>query len=307
MKAAARENQKQQNSLKIRPARENELSFFFENARLEGWNPGLNDVQVFASTDPSGFLLGIHDEDDQVVACISSFIYNDSFAFIGYYIVLQKYRARGYGLALFQAALTRLGPTRNIALDGVVEQQRNYEKSGFSAAHDDVRYVGSGTGPMSGDNPPTTGGKPPFQTLVLDEVRVDKLIAYDTSKREHSRHRLLRAWFTQPAMEGFTCQNSKGEIIGYGCIRPAVSMQRIGPLVADTVEIAECLFSSLRLRVNVVEKFCIDVPGYNSAATGMVKGTGAVESFVCARMYTKGMPRRLDTVSQFGQLSFEVG
>lgn len=116
------------NGLRIRPMRPDEISIAVNWAAAEGWNPGLADDACFAAADPEGFFIG--ELDGAPVATVSCVNYGASFAFLGFYIVREDLRGRGYGLRIWNAAIAHAGP-RVIGLDGVVAQQQNYRKFGF--------------------------------------------------------------------------------------------------------------------------------------------------------------------------------
>ncbi len=101
-------------------------------AAAEGWNPGLADATCFAAVDPEGFFIG--ELDGAPIATISCVNYDESFAFLGFYIVRKDLRGHGYGLRIWNAAIMHAGQ-RVIGLDGVVAQQENYRKSGFEFAY----------------------------------------------------------------------------------------------------------------------------------------------------------------------------
>src|SRR5215210_5382401 len=125
--------------LVIRPASRRELDLALEWAAQEGWNPGLSDAECFYAADPEGFLLAFRDEEP--VASISVVRYGSDFGFLGLYIVRADLRGWGYGYQLWRAGMAQLGE-RTVGLDGVVAQQENYHRSGFSWAHRNIRYSG---------------------------------------------------------------------------------------------------------------------------------------------------------------------
>jgi GNAT superfamily N-acetyltransferase len=132
------------NSLRIRTMRPDEIAIAVDWAAAEGWNPGLADAACFATVDPEGFLIGELDGDPAaVVSCVN---YDARFAFLGFYIVREDVRGRGYGLRIWNAAIAYAG-ARVIGLDGVVAQQENYKKSGFALAYANVRYGGNVAAP----------------------------------------------------------------------------------------------------------------------------------------------------------------
>src|SRR5260370_28226215 len=128
------------NGLRIRPMRPYEISIAVNWAAAEGWNPGLADEACFAAADPEGFFIG--ELEGAPAATVSSVNYGASFAFLGFYIVREDLRGRGYGLRIWNAAIAHAGP-RVIGLDGVVAQPQNYSLSPFKLAYANVRYGGT--------------------------------------------------------------------------------------------------------------------------------------------------------------------
>ena len=122
----------------IRPMRADEIVLAADWAAAEGWNPGVNDAPCFATVDAEGFLIG--ELDRRPAATISCVNYDDSFAFLGFYIVRPDLRGRALGWRIWQAAIAHAG-TRTIGLDGVVAQQDNYRKSGFKLAYRNVHMA----------------------------------------------------------------------------------------------------------------------------------------------------------------------
>src|SRR5260370_38097235 len=116
--------------LSIRTMRPDEISIAVNWAAAEGWNPGLADDACFAAADPESFFIG--ELDGAPAATVSCVNYGASFAFLGFYIVRQDLRGRGYGLRVWRAAIAQAG-ARVIGLDGVGAQQQNYRRAGGAA------------------------------------------------------------------------------------------------------------------------------------------------------------------------------
>src|SRR5215467_12180479 len=155
--------------LRIRMMRPEEIALASNWAAAEGWNPGLTDAACFATVDPGGFL--ISELDGAPAATISCINYDERFAFLGFYIVRDDLRGRGYGLRIWNAAIAHAGG-RTIGLDGMVAQQDNYRKSGFRLAYANIRYGGR-VGPLAA---PAVAIVPltevPFAALEADDARV---------------------------------------------------------------------------------------------------------------------------------------
>ena len=130
---------------KITAIQSDQLHLFSDWAASEGWNPGLNDIALYHAIDPNGFF--VSEVEGEPVAILSTVKYSPTFGFLGFYIVKPEYRGQGYGLNIWQHSLQYLEGTC-IGLDGVVEQQVNYQKSGFTLAYRNIRYRGTGGGAM---------------------------------------------------------------------------------------------------------------------------------------------------------------
>ncbi len=281
--------------LAIRPMRRADLDIAIDWAAAEGWNPGLDDAAPFFAADPDGYLMGFIDE--QPVACISVVAYGDAYGFLGLYICRPEFRGKGHGWALWQAGMARLG-TRTIGLDGVIAQQANYAKSGFVLAHRNVRYGG------------TAGAHEVADMRIVELVPsrpmglAGSIVAYDRALQAGPRETFLRSWFMPPGRRtlAFVEANS---ICGYGCVRQCRAGYKIGPLFADTPDIAERLFAGLTGRLHGAQIY-LDVPEPNAEAVALARRHGLEPVFETARMY-RGPAPALPLVRIFGITTFELG
>ncbi|MGB3613382.1 MAG: GNAT family N-acetyltransferase [Elainellaceae cyanobacterium] len=261
-------------------------------AAAEGWNPGLHDGDCFYQADPTGFLIGL--VRDEPVATLSAVRYGESFGFIGFYIVKPECRGRGYGLQIWQAGLAHLGD-RTVGLDGVVAQQENYQRSGFALAHQNRRYQGTGGGVF-----PVDLGVVPLSVMPFEPVN-----AYDRRFFPGERGAFLRCWINQPDCTALGVVRDDA-LMGYGVVRQCRSGYKIGPLFADTPEVADCLFSALRSQVPVDEPLVLDIPAVNPAAVELADRYGMTMVFETARMYIGPAPV-LPMDRLFGITTFELG
>jgi ribosomal protein S18 acetylase RimI-like enzyme len=266
-----------------------EVDWALDLAAAEGWNPGLHDAGAFYAADPHGFLLG--ELDGEPVGCISAVAYDEGYGFIGLYIVRPEFRGRGYGFALWQAAMAYLGE-RNVGLDGVVAQQENYRRSGFRLANRNVRYARADS-PLKGED----------RTVSVADVPRAALAEFDRRHFPAPRAAFLDAWLAMPnsntraVLDGDTLR-------GYGTIRSCRSGYKIGPLFADDAEIAEALFRSLS--AGAEGEVYLDVPEPNVAAVHLAHRHGFTPVFETARMYTGPTPS-VDLDRVFGVTTFELG
>ncbi|CDR33768.1 Acetyltransferase, GNAT family [Criblamydia sequanensis CRIB-18] len=266
-----------------------EMDFLLAQARNEGWNPGLSDASAFYSTDPNGFFIG--KLDGEKIGCISSVAYDANYGFLGFYIVIPKYRGKGYGLKLWNHAISHQ-ETRSIGLDGVVAQQDNYKKSGFRFFYNNIRYGGKVKGLES------------KELIPINETFFQAIIDFDEPIFGANRSHFLKAWFQMPNSWGYAKKIS-GSLTGYGWIRKCHSGFKIGPLYAHDQETAREIFLALADRSHNSEIF-LDVPQPNEEAIGLAEESGMRAVFETARMY-KGIPPKQELKKVFGVSTFELG
>ncbi|MFD6464218.1 GNAT family N-acetyltransferase [Streptomyces goshikiensis] len=265
----------------------------------EGWNPGDTDRFAFAVADPEGFLVGRLDAEP--AACISAVRYGAGFGFIGFYIARPAFRGRGYGIRLWQAGMERLDG-RLVGLDGVVDQQDNYRKSGFRSAWNNVRHEGVPQGAAL--DAAGTDGADGVEIVDAATLPFRQLAAYDRRFFPASRDAFLSAWTGLPGRTALAAVRG-GRIEGLGVIRPCSSASRIGPLYAATPGVAAALLWRLAEHAPGGE-VAVDVPDVNRAATALFTGLGLVPTFEAARMYTGPAPE-LDLAGLYGVTSLELG
>lgn len=276
-------------SLTIRSLRSEEIRLAIDWAAAEGWNPGLNDAACFGSVDRQGFLVA--ELDGAPAAVISVVNYDEAFAFLGFYIVRPELRGRGIGFKLWQAGLAHAG-TRTIGLDGVVAQQANYAKQGFTLAYRNIRFAGTPGEGEAGD------------TVDLSTLPFAVIEASDAAIFPAPHTAFLKAWLSTPGHAGRALIRD-GALAGWGVVRPARAGWKIGPLVAQDEEAAEAVFRALRAAAGTGE-IVLDVPEPNAAALALARRHGLAPVFETARMYT-GPVRPVALEKLYGVTSFELG
>lgn len=258
----------------------------------EGWNPGNTDIHAFFATDPGGFLVGRL--DGEPVTCISVVKYGEALGFLGFYIARPPVRGKGYGIQIWNAGMKRLAG-RNVGLDGVVAQQANYKKSGFRLAWNNIRHEG-----------PAFTAKAPAGVSLVDarSVPFDKLAAFDRRFFPEARDAFLASWISLPERASLVAIRD-GRLAGFAVMRACESTSRVGPLFADSPDIAAALVSALAGKMGAAT-VAIDTPDINKQAVALVQQAGLKSSFETARMYTGANPD-IDYAGQIGVTSFELG
>lgn len=268
-----------------------ELDLAVEWAAREGWNPGLHDTKPFYQADPNGFLIGVL--DGERIGCISAVSYPENFGFIGFYIMKPEFRGKGYGIQLWNRAVEQLkGLT--VGLDGVVEQQSNYAKSGFALAYSNIRFEGEGAAPFEHPN-----------IVPAAANRLDEIAKFDRRFFPSARQEFLNAWLSLEDSQSIAFEE-EGEIRGWSVIRRCREGFKIGPLFAESAEIANALFQTQRGFAGEGEKVYLDIPEVNPDACALVGANGMTKVFETARMYSGDAPN-IDVSGVYGVTTFELG
>lgn len=276
----------------IRRMKRGDLDLALNWAFAEGWNPGLHDRDCFYAADPQRFFMGFL--DNTPVASISAVAYDEYFAFMGLYIVKPEHRGKGYGLKIWKHALNYLR-TRNIGLDGVLSQEKNYQKSGFITAYRNLRYQGH-----------SIKFALQFPYLIkLNELAFKKILEYDKKIFLSQRSQFLKSWINQPESMAFGYLFN-GELLGCGVVRKCRSGYKIGPLFADNSEIAETLFQALNNYLSENTLIYLDIPQPNKLALHLVKKYKMEFVFETVRMYNREIPN-IPLNKIYGITSFELG
>jgi len=258
----------------------------------EGWNPGNTDAHAFFAADPGAFLIGRL--DGEPVTCISVVKYGQGFGFLGFYIARPIVRGKGYGIQNWRSGMARLAG-RNVGLDGVVAQQGNYRKSGFRSAWNNIRYEG-----------PSFAARPPAGVSLVDarSVPFDRLAAFDRRFFPEPRDSFLASWISLPERAAMVAVKD-GKLAGFAVMRACQAASRVGPLFADSSEIAAALVAALAQKTGATA-VAIDMPDINKPAVKLAEQAGLKPSFETARMYTGANPD-VDYAGLYGVTSLELG
>jgi GNAT superfamily N-acetyltransferase len=272
-----------------------ELDTLVEWAAGEGWNPGLGDAQIFWDTDPQGFVAA--ELAGELIGGGSIVSYGGRFGFMGFFIIRPDLRGRGLGERLWlhrrDLLLSRLRAPAVIGMDGVFAMQPFYARGGFTFAHRDLRFEGTGA-----------AAAPHAGLVDLKTVPFADIARYDALHFPAPRDGFLKAWIAEPRSRALSAVRG-GALHGYGVIRACRRGFKIGPLFAGDAETADMLFRGLG-GFAAGEPIFLDVPENNRHAMALAKRHGLREVFGCARMYHGPAPR-LPADEIFGVTTFELG
>jgi GNAT superfamily N-acetyltransferase len=274
--------------LVIRPMSKAELGVALDWAAAEGWNPGLQDAESFHAADPEGFFLA--ECAGEALGCICAIAYDETFGYVGLFIIRPPYRKQGLGHRLLNVALRHV-QGRNVGLDAANAMQEVYGRYGFEFAYHTIRHHCAG------------GGKAPAGLIDLTSVPFDEIQRYDATVFPTARATFLSRWIAQSSASLAVIREQ--ELAGYGVLRACREGYKIGPLFADDPEIADALFQGLSARAAGAPVF-LDTPDANPDAIELAKRRGLTPIFDAARMFTRGAPPgRIDHC--YGVTTLELG
>lgn len=264
-----------------------ELRHALEWAAKEGWNPGVDDVAPFYVADPDGFF--VNEVDGEMAAVISVVNHSPAFAFLGLYICHPRFRGRGFGVQVWNAALQHAG-NRTIGLDGVPDQQENYRKSSFVYAGKTTRYQG---------RMPVCSGK------GSAPVDVSTLIMRDAETCGFERPRYSAAWFADTEARKTIALPPTGQGLSFLTVRECNEGLKIGPILAHSASEVASLLLACPTKFSS-KSVMIDVPETSPALAEYLTGSGFAPIFETARMY-KGKPPSGDPPKFYSTATLELG
>lgn len=267
------------------------LSTILSWAAEEGWNPGLDDAAAFSMADKNGFF--IHEINGQPVAAISVVNHSETFAFLGLYLCRPEFRGQGHGLALWNRAIKHAG-SRTIGLDGVPDQQANYQKSGFALCGQTVRWQGVLDARQN-------------QTRDVSSNDFNDIMELDQRQVGFKRQKFLRNWLEDSDTRRSLLIERNGQAVAYGTVRRCLEGFKIGPFAADNKADAVELLAGLSA-VFAMQKIAvmIDIPAQSTALTSLMQNLGFTPGFETARMY-KGQPPQEALAAYSAVATLELG
>ena len=261
----------------------------------EGWNPGINDAEVFWETDPDGYY-GYYYKGE-LIAGGSIVSYDKLFGFMGFFIVKPEYRSLGIGRKLWyqrrDTLISRLSEGASIGMDGVIAMQPFYNKGGFKIEFRDERHERIGEG-FEIDK----------SISSIEEKDFDSVLQYDEKCFGFTRPQFLIPWLKQSNVKTFRYYDN-AKLKGFAVIRKANKGHKVCPLFADNPTIAEELYKAC-LNSFMGEPLYIDIPMINQEAVTLIKKYNTTYVFECARMYY-GKPPDMEINKVFGITTFELG
>ena len=288
----------------IRPVQPVDIPVINDWARSEGFAPGAGDIGIYSQTDRQGIWTGCLGDDP--VGCIAGIRYNHAYGFIGLYIVRPDQRGRGFGVKLWREALDHLHGVSCVGLEAAENRIDDYSNWGFQPASTTTRWQ------LEVDSRPDqirSLERPEGLRLIHgDDIPEPGVQSYDADRELNPRPHFLSDWLHHPAGVVTALIDSQQNCHGFARIRPCLLKHeagwRIGPLLADSPELAELLIRDLLSASQ--GSVIMDSPGGNALAAPLLRKLGFKAVGRTLRMYRGVMPsRQLDEV--YGLACLELG
>lgn len=168
------------------------------------------------------------------------------------------------------------------------------QKSGFKFAYSNIRFESVSTDVKFEEN-----------IVEANSLPFEKIADYDRKFFPADRKSFIKNWLKMPQSFSFAFIE-EDQIKGYGVIRKCRTGYKIGPLFAETTDIAEKLFLKLSSSVEKNTPIYLDVPEVNSEGMKLTEKYGMKKVFGTARMYTGEFPN-LPIDKIYGVTTFELG
>jgi ribosomal protein S18 acetylase RimI-like enzyme len=259
-----------------------ELDVLLASAADEGWNPGVHDAEAFWAADREG--LWVVEIDGMLVGGAAAVRHDDHVGAIGMFLVRPELRGSGIGRTVLRSLLDglgrRLAPGAGISLDAPVGRESLAAQFGFRASHRIMRMSGTGT--------VSDRGAQSAALRNLAAVPAHDVIAYDATYIGAERPDFLRHWIKPAGGLGIAAVEG-GRLVGMGAVRRCRSGLTVGPLFADSPELADSMLRALSAHA-AGQPLHLDVPASNSAAVELAATHGLTERSAFTRMVRGDIP-----------------
>ena len=293
-------------NFKIRTLETADINVVTEWARIEGFAPGIGDINIYKNTDNQGIWIGLL--NDIPIGCIAGIKYNSSYGFIGLFIVLKQYRGKGYGLQLWKHAMNYLSGISCIGLEAALDRIDDYSTWGFIKSSTTTRWQWSADDCFLVDRLYLDDELLGYKILEANLIPDSDVQIYDANREATPRPHFLSNWLNNKTGRVLVLVDTKGICHGFGRIRPCLLKDgkgwRIGPLLADTPPLAEYLLRSLVSSHR--GKVLLDSPGLNPYSKYLFARLGFQEISTTLRMY-KGSQPPLSMNQVYGLACLELG
>jgi GNAT superfamily N-acetyltransferase len=242
--------------------------------RQSRWNQLAEDWTELLALCPQGGRVALR--NDEIVGSVITLNYENRFTWIGMLLVDPACRGKGIGSDLFSLSLQvfpELSPQR---LDATPQGRPVYQRFGFRDEYELMRMqLCAGSRQM-----PVNSG---LSARPIAAGDLDAVFRRDYQVFGADRKHLLE-WAFRQAPEYAWVVEEKGNLAGYCFGRHGHNFEQVGPVVADSYEIAILLLSSA-LSGKPDYSFIVDVPCHHGPLRNWLKEMGFTDQRPFTRMF----------------------
>lgn len=242
------------NSVTIRGMREEDLPFANSVRAIANWNQTQTDWQRLLTLNPEGCFVAEWNGSPAGTATTTRF--GPNLAWIGMLLVHPQFRRRGIARALLQACVDHLADIPCVKLDATPLGKPLYDQFGFRDEYALARWERLPTP----ESPAQEPRRDSSLLQVLDRDLLKSIATLDTQTFGAPRMPLLETLLDAQTVRALC------DLSGYALLRQGSRALYVGPVVAQSAEIAERLITALDLRPSGGPYFW-DIPDGNHAAT----------------------------------------
>jgi len=266
---------------------------------VQGWYGGMGGTSLFdldialeVFPPDQGFYIGEY-EGKVVASAIRIPWGKDKDVFYGsYYYVDATYRGKGFGTRLRDEVAREYVGSSILCVDAVLGKvaANNRAKFGYKDGFETARYHGKA---ITDVNTTSTAS-----IHKAEDVSTDDILAYDDKNfvrpGNDVRHEFLKRWLKIPGGQSLVAKDEQGHVVGLACRRPCDKrydddVHIVGPLYADSLEIAEHLFSEINKDISG-DEVLFHIWYKNPDILKLIAKFGLEKTFDLQRMHINGDP-----------------
>lgn len=221
--------------LTLRPMTQADIALGMRLSTIAGWNQVEADWEMFLAASAGGSWVALW--DGTPAGTITTVAYQRRFGWVGLLLVAPRFRRKGIGTALLDAAIAHASAIGTLRLDATPEGEPLYTKLGFRPEHQVIRMQCLNARQPSEEMRPSQN-LPARALLVSPDI-----ITYDAPVFGAERGTILYA-LQRRAPQYATIINARNGIAGYCLGRSGSHSEQIGPIVADELPVARALLQA---------------------------------------------------------------
>ena len=220
--------------MRVAPLGPEDVDAGFALSTAIGWNQSRADWRHL-TTSPHVAAVGIR-APERLIASATVVRYGRALAWIGMVIVAPDRRGRGYGKAVFEAALEseQARAAEVVGLDATDLGAPLYAKYGFERIGAIDRWAGTAR--------PAAGGAREIVVRAAGREEARAVAAWDHERSGVDRTGWFTTYLEEPGATALVAER-RGRTVGYAVMRPGRTHDHLGPWVAEDDDGAQALIA----------------------------------------------------------------